>query len=124
MTFLSKIGGILLKGIAIAGGFTQVIGQQVPQAGGVVQASQGFLAKIAEVVMTVEALGQLKSLPGAEKAKAAGPLVAQIILRSTLVAGQKISDPVLFNQGCTNIAGGVADVLNSLSSDGANEIKP
>jgi hypothetical protein len=125
MTFLSKLGAILLKGVAIATGFSQVLGQQLPGGGGaMVQKISKDLAEIAQIIVTIEAVGQLKGLPGAEKAKAAGPLIAQIILQSTIMTGQKINDATLFNQGCVNIAGGMADVLNSLHPDGAKETKP
>jgi hypothetical protein len=119
MTFLSKLGGILLKGIAIATGFAGVVQQTVPGSSGVIQKVSQDLAQIAQLVVTAEALGQLKGLSGPDKAKAAGPLIAQVILQSTIMTGQKIATPELFNQGCVEIAGGVADVLNSLHPDGA-----
>jgi hypothetical protein len=121
MTFLSKIGAVLLKGIGLATGFLPLISSQIPQASGAVQVISKDLAELSQVVISVEAIGQLKGLPGADKAKAAGPLVAQVILRSTLLTGQKIQNPDLFNQGCVNIAGGLADVLNSLHPDGVQE---
>ena len=125
MTFLSKLGAILLKGVVIATGFAQVLQQQVPGVGGtVIQKISKDLVEIAQIIVSIEAVGQLKSIPGAEKAKAAGPLVAQVILQSTIMTGQKINDTALFNQGCVNIAGGVADVLNALHPDGAKETKP
>jgi hypothetical protein len=68
------------------------------------------------VITMVEAIGQAASvpMPGAEKLKVATPLVAQIILSSSMLAQHKIGDEVLFRQGCTSIASGMADVLNSL----------
>lgn len=124
MSFLAKIGGIVLKGIAIASGFMPLVQQQFPQTSGAVTQFQGTLSKIAAIVVSIEAIGQLKGLPGAEKAKAAGPLVAQAILTSSLMVGQRIDNPTLFNQGCINIAGGVADVLNSLKPEGVKETQP
>jgi hypothetical protein len=118
MTLLSKIGAYILKGIGIMTGFLPVISQNFPNTTGGLQIISKDLAEIADTVTSIEALGQLKGLAGADKAAAAGPLVAQIILRSTLLTGQKIQDTALFNQGCVNIAGGVADVLNSLHPDG------
>lgn len=119
MTFLSKIGSLILKGISLWFGFAPVVGQQLPGGAGIVQRITKDLAEIANVIIAVEAVGQLKGMPGPEKAKAAGPLVAQIVLQSTILAGKKIAKPDLFNAGCVNIAGGVADVLNSLHEGGA-----
>ena len=123
MTFLSKFAGILLKGIAIATGLMPLVAQSFPGAGGVVTVVENNLARIVQIVVEIEMIGQLKGLPGAEKAKAAGPLVAQIILQSSLMSGKKIANAELFNQGCVNIAGGMADVLNSLHPDAAQEHK-
>jgi hypothetical protein len=43
----------------------------------------------------------------------AAPLIAQAILQSSLMAGHTLADPVLFKQGATKIADGLADVLNA-----------
>jgi hypothetical protein len=41
-----------------------------------------------------------------------------IILRSTILVNHSIANPDLFNQGVSAVAGGFADVLNSLHADG------
>lgn len=121
MTFLKKLGSILSTVTGLFLGFAPVIQKQYPQTGGVIDTVSKDLSEIGMVVVNIEAIGQLKGLTGPDKAKAAGPLVAQIILNSTLVAGKKIANPDLFNQACAEIAGGVADVLNSLHEDAAKD---
>lgn len=116
MTFLKTLGQLILKGVQVWLGFAPLVSQQV--GGGVVQKVSKDLAEIAQIVVDMEALGQTSGMPGPDRAKAAGPLVAQIILNSTLLTGGKIEKPDLFASGCVTIAGGVADVLNSLHADG------
>src|SRR5689334_16640540 len=106
MTFLSKIGGIILKGIALASGIGGLVGQQVPAAAGTVTRVLGFLSELAPIITTVEAIGQIRNIPGPEKAKIAGPLIGQVILQSDFMAGKKIDQPDLFKLGCERIAGG------------------
>lgn len=122
MTFLSKIGSILLKGIAIASGIGGIIGQQVPGTAGTVTRVLGFLTELAPIITTVETIGQIKGIPGAEKAKLAGPLIGQIVLQSDFMIGKKIDQPDLFKLGCERVAGGVADILNSLRAEDVKEI--
>ena len=51
-------------------------------------------------------------------AKAVVWVVANIILRSTLLVNHSIANAELFNQGIQGVAGGFADILNSLHADG------
>jgi hypothetical protein len=44
--------------------------------------------------------------------------LSDIILRSTMLANHSIANPDLFNQGVNGVAGGFADILNSLHADG------
>lgn len=121
MTFLKKLGSILSTVTGLFLGFAPVVQKAFPQTGGVIDTVSKDLSEIGAVVVNIEAIGQLKGLSGPDKAAAAGPLVAQIILNSTLVAGKKIADPAKFQAACATIAGGVADVLNSLHEDAANQ---
>ena len=77
------------------------------------------LNQVAGIITTVEAMaGALATpLPGTEKLKMATPMVAQIILASSLMARHKIADPVKFQAGCASIASGMADVLSSLKDN-------
>lgn len=113
MSWLKKLGVIILKATQIATGIGPILGGKAQT---VETAIADKLTQIGEVVTLAEVFGQAVStpLPGAEKLKAVTPAVAQIILTSSLVAGRKINDPVKFQAGAQQIAAGVADILNSL----------
>jgi hypothetical protein len=117
MTFLKKAGQFILKSAAALAGFAPLGAQLFPQHAGAIARINEDLQDIAGVVISVEALGQLQGIPGAHKARLAGPLVAQVILRSSVVANRKIEDPALFAKGCQQIGTGMADILNSLKGD-------
>jgi hypothetical protein len=123
VTFLKKLGGILVKGIAVAVGFAPMIQQFVPGSTGIVQTVSKDLAQIADIIVQAEAMGQALGQPGPQKLIAVTPMVAQIILGSSMLSGHKIANSDLFKQGCTSIASGMADVLNSLKDDVATEDK-
>lgn len=118
MTFLSKLGSAILKGIAIVSGIAPVISQNIPGIAGPVQVLSQDLTQIADIITQVEAIGQAFGQAGPDKLKAAAPLVAQVLLKSSILANNKIANPDLFNQGATAIASGMADVLNSLDQGG------
>lgn len=114
MSFLKKLGAVLLKATEIAAGIYPF----VPQAQqGTYQVVSKDLSEIANLVVEVEAVGQALGQPGAQKYAAAGPLVAQVILQSSVMAGKTIADPVMFQKGCAEIGGGMADILNALKPD-------
>jgi hypothetical protein len=118
MTFLSKLGSFLVRGIAIVSGIAPMIATTLPGTSGTIATVSTDLAQIGDIIAQVEALGQALQIKGPDKLKAAGPLVAQVILKSSLLVNQKIANPDLFNQGSTKIADGMADVLNSLDANG------
>jgi hypothetical protein len=121
MTFLRKLGIVLLKGVQIATGLAPLAGPLIstvsPGSAGSVAVVTSDLNQIAAIIAQVEAMGQALSLKGTDKLKAAGPLVAQIIVSSSLLVNKKIADPNLFNSGAAKIADGMADVLNSIHAD-------
>lgn len=119
MKFLSKLGQIIMKVTAIAAGITPLFPQYDKVTGKVVDTLNG----IAAIVMNVEVFGQILGTVGADKLKAATPLVAQIILQSDMMTGKKINDPILFKAGAEKITAGVADVLNSIK-DSEIEAEP
>lgn len=118
MTFLSKLGLILAKGLSILTGasplISLVLGSAHPQAQAEVQTVSQDLTQIGQVVVTAESLLQGTG-NGATKLAASTPLVASIVKTSEMVSGHQIANESLFMQGCTKITSGVADVLNSLS---------
>lgn len=115
MTFLKRFGEIALKCIAIAGGFAPLVQAAVPDsAKPTVALVASDLALVADIITKTEVMGQALGIAGPDKLKAAAPLVAQIILSSSVLAQHEIANPALFQQGCASVASGMADVLNSL----------
>lgn len=118
MKFLSKLGAAALKFTQIAVGVAPVVSQAVPQSAGVVGAAVSEIGQLADIIQLVEVAGQAAGQKGPQKLTMAAPLVAQAVLRSSALAGKKIADDALFQKACAGIAGGFADLLNSLHPDG------
>ena len=117
MGFLGKLAAGLLKGVAIVSGFQVPIGALSPKAGSVIATVQADLNQIAGIITTVEVVGQVNGLTGAQKLTGAAPLVEQIVLSSSLLVGHKIADEAKFKAACAGIASNMADLLNSLHAD-------
>lgn len=117
MKFLTKLGAIILRGVEIVSGFAPMVAQSLPGSAGTVQIVSKDLSEVAAIIQDVEVMGQALNQAGPDKLKAAAPLVAQIILQSAILANHQIENAGLFNQGCTEIASGMADILNSLKAD-------
>jgi hypothetical protein len=117
MSWLKKIGTVIVKGAAIAAGFGPLISATVPGSAGVVTRVTDTLQQLVGIVVNVEAVGQVLGTPGPDKLKAATPLVAQIILQSDFMVGKKIKNQELFQKAAAQFAGGAADFLNSLEDD-------
>ena len=114
MNFLKKFGSIVLKLTEIVAGVAPTVVKDFPGASGVVQIISKDLAEIGNVIGQVEVIGQVLGTVGADKLKAAVPLVTQVILSSSLMAGKKIADPAKFQAAVSEITSAVADLLNSL----------
>jgi hypothetical protein len=125
MTFLKKLGAILLEATKIVTGFGPLASALIPgtKDDKIIQVVSSDLVQIAGIVTQVEVFGQALSIAGADKLKAAAPAVAQIILQSSLLANHKIANAPLFQTGCTKIADGMADVLNALKDNVDTESK-
>ena len=124
MNFLKKLGQIVAQGLALFTGFAPILTKVIPQTGQEVQVISKDFSAVADVVANVEAIGNLSGLTGAQKAAAAGPLVAQIVLSSSVFTNLKIKDTAAFNKACVTIAGGVADLLNSVDGDSTEKVAP
>jgi len=124
VTFLKKVGQIILQGEQIFTGFAPVIQAAYPKSSPVIQTVSKDLVQIASVITDTEAFGQALSLPGAQKLTASVGPVSQIILDSSLLVGKQIANQALFQQGAQKIADGMADVLNSIHPDAATQTKP
>jgi len=114
VNFLKKFGSIVLKLTEIVAGVAPTVVKDFPGASGVVQIISKDLAEIGNVIGQVEVIGQVLGTVGADKLKAAVPLVTQVILSSSLMAGKKIADPAKFQVAVSEITSAVADLLNSL----------
>lgn len=117
MKFLSKLGQIISKVTAIATGIAPLFPQYDKETGKVVDTLNG----VAAIVMNVEVFGTVLGTPGADKLKAATPLVAQIILQSDMMTGKKINDQALFKAGVEKVTAGIADILNSIKDSEIEE---
>lgn len=120
MGFLAKLGKIVANiGSVIAMGSPLFV-KDGSKADAAIDKAQDSLAKIAEYIALTEIVGQSVTapLPGAEKLKGVTPAIAQIIMKSALVAGYEV-DQELFLRGCTKMADGAADVINSRKGDPA-----
>lgn len=125
MSWLKKVGMILLRTTEIVTGLGPVVSALIPgkKDDAIIQVVSQDLAQIASIIAQVEVIGQALGLPGDKKLIAASAPVAQIILQSSVMVHHKIADPVLFQKGCASIASGMADVLNSLKDDVDTEDK-
>lgn len=118
MSWLKKIGTIL-QTIGGVVGLLPTFKQIIPQTPAVTKVESEFEQAGNIVVMTEAIVGSITggSGKGADKLKAAAPLVAQLLLSSPLMLNKKIKDQALFNQAATGIASGFADLLNSIDGD-------
>ena len=119
MKLLKKIGLIVLKATEIVTGFGPGLAAIIPgdKDDRIIQTASADLSQVAGIITQVEVFGAALGIAGPDKLRAAAPAVAQVILRSTVLAGRKIHDTVLFQAGCTQVAAGMADILNSLKDD-------
>ena len=113
MSLLKRLGGILLK----VGEYAIGIEHLMPAPPAALDKGIATLNQIAGIVIQVEAIGQTFAMAGADKLKAAAPLVADVILRSDVLVGRKIKDQALFSKAAGELAGAVADILNSLEDN-------
>ena len=117
MTFLKKLGQIMLEATQIFMGIAPIVQASQPGSAGTIQVISQDLAAIGNVIIQAEAMGQALQLPGAQKLQAAVGPVSQIILQSSIMAGHQIDNTDLFKTGAQKIADGMADVLNSLKAN-------
>jgi hypothetical protein len=122
MTFLKKLGEVLLKVLAIATSVGPVIQPFIGsgKAGTTTATVVNDLTSIGSVVVQIEtAFAAIPNSTGAQKLQAAIPLVSNIIKTSELVVGKKIANETLFTQACTEFTQATVDLLNSIHPDEA-----
>ncbi len=119
MTFLKKLGQVLLQVVGVATGMGPLIApflgsgsKAATVAGTVVNDLTSIGSVVVQIETAFQALGP--SVTGAQKLAAAIPLVANIIKTSEMVAGKKIANETLFTQAVTEYTQATVDLLNSL----------
>jgi len=119
MKFLSKISEIVGKIVVHWTGLAPVVQGFIKDDSGKIQTITDTLLEVRDAVISTEIFASTitSDVSGEDKMRASGAQVAQIILKSSLVANQKIENEELFKTGCERIAGGMADVLNSFKDD-------
>lgn len=120
---LKKFGQIVANIAGIATGLGPIFQASLPAQAGTIGKVESEIQQFADVIKNVEAVGQVLGLPGPDKLKAAAPLVAQVLLKSALMAGHEY-DPALLTSGATKIADGYADVVNSIKADKVQAVQP
>lgn len=117
MTFLKKLGQILVNIAGIAAGVGPII---VPflgsgKAAQVAGTAVNDLTAIGSTVVQIEtAFAAIPNATGAQKLAAAIPLVGNIIKTSELVVGKKIANEALFTQAIQEYTQATVDLLNSI----------
>lgn len=124
MTFLKKLGTILVNVAGVAAGIGPIItpflgsGKVTTTASTVVN----DLTAIGSIIVQIEtAFAAVPGSTGAQKIQAAIPLVGNIIKTSELVVGKKIANEALFTTAIQEYTQATVDLLNSIHPD---EAKP
>lgn len=116
MSFLKKLGTVVLKVIGVWAGIAPILGQAAPN-NATLTNIEDKLGKAFGVVTTVEqtfvAAFGADAKNGSDKLKAAQPFVAQLIQQVDMLAGKKPKDEAKFEAASTALTGALADILNS-----------
>jgi len=120
-SFLKDLGTSVAKGTSTAQAGSQLVTSAIQTFAPGSNAAHGVDTFSAILGSVVAVEGTVASIAGAnasgkDKAQAAGNLVAQAIMAAPFMQGKKVADQAKFQQACTTIAGGVADLLNSLQA--------
>jgi len=122
MTFLKKLGTILLNVAGIAIGVGPLISPFLGsgKAGSVSGTVVNDLTAIGGIIVQIEtAFGAVPGSTGAQKLQASIPLIANIIKTSQMVVGKKIANEALFTKSVQEYAQATVDLLNSLDQSAA-----
>ena len=116
MSFLKKLGTVVLKIVGIWTGIAPILGNALPAGAAAIEDKLG---KLFNLIVTVEqtfvAAFGTDAKKGSDKLRAAQPFVAQLIQQTDLLAGKKPKDEALFTDATTRLTGALADILNSYS---------
>lgn len=114
-SFLKKLGGFLAKAVALAPGIGLLVKPFLGsgRASQIIDVAENDLTQIAQIVTMVEATIQAPG-SGADKLKAATPLVLQILRSSQAFAGKKIANEALAEEGAAAVVDGIAKFMNAI----------
>lgn len=123
MSFLKKVGQVLATAVGVLTGIGPIFAAAIPGSRDdrVVTKVVDTLAQISGVVVQVEAFSTAltdKSISGADKLRAAAPLVEKVIRSSELIVGREIADEKRFSAAVTALTSAWVDILNSLKDEG------
>lgn len=124
MSFLAKLGKILLTGAATLTGVLPIVQPLLgrnTKVDAVATKITDTLTLIGTSVVTIEMA--LNGKAGVEKFAALVNLVGPLIRTSELVASKEIADEAMFQKGINEIAQGAVDILNSLKESGVKTSK-
>jgi|SRR5581483_2101349 len=114
MTFLKKLGTVILKVVGLITGFAPLVNQYVDTSK-VAPLVTDKLNQALNVIVTAEqmfaAAGAQKA--GSQKLAAASKFVAQIIQQADILVGRKPQNEALFEDASTRLTSALADILNS-----------
>lgn len=111
MSFLKRVGGLILKGLAIAKGLLPYVEEAVVTAA---PQTIGIFEIINSSIQDAEVIGQALGKPGPEKFQIALPLVGADLLKYTKDLGHKVKDESLFNKAVQEFTQASVDLQNSL----------
>jgi hypothetical protein len=115
MSFLKKLGLKVLQVSGIVAGILPLVKTVAPTTGKIGEALDKLEASVHAVFASEVMLGAIGlAQSGSQKAKAAAPYIAQLILSLDALDGRKLSkakEPV-FRAACERLAGNLADALN------------
>ncbi len=115
MSWLKKIGEGVKIASAIVPGYGPLIAALIPgtRDDKIIAQVNDTLGAVGGIVIQAEAFGAALSLTGEDKLKGAIGSAAQIVLQSSLMAGQAPQDPAMFLDGVKDLTSGIAKILNS-----------
>ena len=116
MTFLKKLGTIVLKIVGIASGFLPLVAPALPKtAQTTVGTIEDKLNQSLGVITTAEqmfsAAGQAKA--GSSKLAAAMPYISVLMQNTETLVGKKPTNEAAYEAAIKNLTSSLADVMNS-----------
>ena len=122
MTFLKKLGQILLNVAGIAVGIGPIVLPFLGSGKAQQVATKGLndLTAIGQVIVQIEtAFAAVPGSTGEQKLQAAIPLVSNIISTSEMVVGKQIANKDLYTKAVQEYAQATVDLLNAIHPDEA-----